>query len=235
MGRTVRGMDSVYELRQYTLHPGQRDTLIDIFEREFVETQEAVGMRLPGMFRDLSDPDRFVWLRSFTDMPARAAGLQAFYTGPVWKAHARAANETMIDSDNVLLLRPTGPGAGFALDGVARPPVGAALASAPTVVAVICYLSSPVDSEQLDHFDQKVFPDKPIARLCTLYEENNFPGLPVRTGEHVIVWFSFAEPGDLLAQCSFQPPDGGPPPPLPSWVIDTEVLRLAPTARSLLR
>jgi len=87
-----------------------------------VETQEAEGMRLPGMFRDLNNPDRFVWLRGFADMPSRAAGLQAFYTGPAWKANARAANGTMIDSDNVLLLRPTGPGAGFALDGLVRPP-----------------------------------------------------------------------------------------------------------------
>ena len=33
----------IVELRQYTLHPGQRDTLIDLFDREFVESQEAPG------------------------------------------------------------------------------------------------------------------------------------------------------------------------------------------------
>ena len=234
----VRRMDSVYELRQYTLHPGQRDVLIDIFEREFVETQEAVGMRLPGMFRDLSNPDRFVWLRGFADLPARASGLAAFYGGPAWKTNSRAANGTMIDSDNVLLLRPTGPGAGFALDGVARPPVGAVLASASTVVATIHYLAAPIDDELIDLFDQKALPllekagATPLARLCTRYAENNFPALPVRTGEHVLVWFAslpsvndHAEHAQLLAQ-------------LPEWVervLNTEVLRLAPTTRSLLR
>lgn len=30
----------IVELRQYTLHPGKRDTLIELFDREFVETQE---------------------------------------------------------------------------------------------------------------------------------------------------------------------------------------------------
>src|SRR5688572_25580775 len=55
----------ITELRQYTLHPGKRDTLIDLFDREFVETQEAVGMTLIGQFRDLDKPDRFVWLRGF--------------------------------------------------------------------------------------------------------------------------------------------------------------------------
>src|SRR5687767_14085568 len=59
----------VVELRQYTLHPGQRDVLIELFEREFVETQEAEGMRIVGQFRDLDNPDRFVWLRGFPDMP----------------------------------------------------------------------------------------------------------------------------------------------------------------------
>jgi hypothetical protein len=218
-------MDTVYELRQYTLHPGQRDLLIDIFEREFVETQEAEGMRLPGMFKDLRDPDRFVWLRSFADMPARAAGLQAFYTGPAWRANRDAANGTMIDSDNVLLLRPTGMGTGFTLGGVVRPPVGAVLAAAPTVVAVICYATSPIDDDLLASFDRDLLPLLPkpsLATLCTLYEENNFPALPVRTGEHVVVWFSFEDPGSVLAQ-------------LPPWVVDTEVLLLAPTARSLLR
>ena len=77
----------VVELRQYTLHPGQRDVLIDLFDREFVETQEAVGMAVLGQFRDLDDPDRFVWLRGFDDMPRRAQALGRFYGGPVWKAH----------------------------------------------------------------------------------------------------------------------------------------------------
>jgi hypothetical protein len=102
--------DRVIELRQYTLRPRQRDVLIDLFDREFVETQGSVGMRVMGQFRDLDDPNRFVWLRGFADMASRALGLEAFYGGPVWAAHRDAANATMIDSDNVLLLRPAWPG-----------------------------------------------------------------------------------------------------------------------------
>jgi hypothetical protein len=62
----------VVELRQYTLHPGRRDVLIDLFDREFVETQEAARMAVLGQFRDLDDSDRFVWLRGFDDMRRRA-------------------------------------------------------------------------------------------------------------------------------------------------------------------
>jgi hypothetical protein len=58
----VRGQPCcpIAELRQYTLHPGKRDVLIELFDREFIESQEAVGMRIIGQFRDLDNPDRFV-------------------------------------------------------------------------------------------------------------------------------------------------------------------------------
>ncbi|MDO9356180.1 MAG: hypothetical protein Q7T55_20950, partial [Solirubrobacteraceae bacterium] len=84
--------------------------MIDLFDREFIETQEACGMTVLGQFRDLDRPDHFVWLRAFPSMPARAAALVAFYDGPVWHAHREAANATMIDSDDVLLLQPAHAG-----------------------------------------------------------------------------------------------------------------------------
>src|SRR5258708_2755078 len=55
----------IVELRQYTLHPGKRDVLIDLFDREFVESQEALGIKVIGQFRDVGNPNRFVWLRGF--------------------------------------------------------------------------------------------------------------------------------------------------------------------------
>ena len=61
----------IVELRQYTLHPGQREALITLFDREFVESQEELGMAVLGQFRDLDNPDRFVWLRGFETMPSR--------------------------------------------------------------------------------------------------------------------------------------------------------------------
>ena len=96
----------VIELRQYELHQGRRDELIDLFDGHLLEPQEACGMRILGQFRDLDRPDFFVWLRGFADMSGRTSALGAFYHGPVWAKHRAAANATMIDSDNVLLLRP---------------------------------------------------------------------------------------------------------------------------------
>ena len=110
----------IVELRRYVLHPGRRDELIDLFDREFVESQEAVGMAILGQFRDVDRPDQFVWLRGFDDMTARHAALTAFYGGPVWEAHAAAANDTMVAVDDVLLLRPAATGSGLRLPPVRR-------------------------------------------------------------------------------------------------------------------
>ncbi|MGW0362976.1 NIPSNAP family protein [Streptomyces sp. NPDC002990] len=178
-------MTLIVELRQYTLHPGARDTLIDLFEREFVTGQEAVGITVGGRFRDLDDPDRFVWLRAFPDMAARARALHAFYSGPVWQAHRDAANATMLDSDDVLLLR----GPGFAAPGSAGP-----------VVATIC---RPRDPGFADQFERQLRPALAAAGTPALavhrteHAENDFPALPVRTGEDVLLWFAAGEAGSL--------------------------------------
>ena len=94
----------IFELRRYRLLPERRERLIRLFDREFVEPQEALGIRVDGEFRDLGDPDCFVWVRSFKNMEARTDALASFYSGPVWKEHGPAANATMLNSDNVLLL-----------------------------------------------------------------------------------------------------------------------------------
>lgn len=185
----------VVELRQYTLHPGQRDVLIELFERELVESQEATGMKVIGTFRDLGDADRFVWFRGFQDMPSRAAALQAFYGGPVWKAHNQAANATMIDSDNVLLLRPARPGSGFALTDRERPPVGARDDRVEIVAATIYSFAAPAD-DFVDFFERELAPvltetgASVEATFVTESSPNTYPALPVREGEHVFVWLS---------------------------------------------
>src|SRR6476660_8067323 len=115
---------AIVELRQYQHVAGKRDDLIALFEREFIEEQERLGMVILGQFRDLDDPDRFVWLRGFPDMVRRAEALHAFYTGPAWRAYSGRANATMVSVDNVLLLRPADAYAGVPTPATPRPPIG---------------------------------------------------------------------------------------------------------------
>lgn len=185
----------IIELRQYTLHPGRRDDLIELFDCEFVETQEAVGIQVIGQFRNLDDPDQFVWLRGFNDMAARAQSLSAFYGGPVWKAHRDAANATMIDSDNVLLLRLAHSTSGFSLKNEHRPPPGNSAVHDGFVAATIYYFDKPVDSNFISYFENTIQPmlmeagAKILAYFVTEDSPNTFPALPVREGEYVFVWF----------------------------------------------
>src|SRR5262249_55011585 len=156
---------AVVELRQYTLKPQQRDVLIDLFDEHFVESQEALGMTVIGQFRDRGNADRFVWLRGFRDMESRNEHLAAFYEGPVWSAHRTEANNTMIDSDNVLLLKPARPDLAFRID---QSPVGTATGGrgSATVLAAIYQMPQAVDAELLSRPRRERKRSAPPRRRC---------------------------------------------------------------------
>jgi hypothetical protein len=232
----------VVELRQYTLHPGQLDSLIALFDREFVETQEATGMQVIAQFRDIDRPDVFTWLRGFPDMPSRAASLGAFYGGPVWAAHRDAANGTMVSSDNVRLLRPARPGSGFEL--LDRPGPGTTALAPGLVVATIYTLTAPAAQGFTEAFERVIVPElvasgaRPFALFETEASANTFPRLPVREGEHAFVWFArFAdEPAYDRWKASLEGSERWREVARP--VLDrhlrspAEIWRLTPTARS---
>ena len=230
----------VVELRQYTLHPSQRETLIELFDREFVETQEAVGTAVMGQFRDLDAPDRFVWLRGFADMDNRAKGLGAFYGGAVWQKHRDAANVTMIDSDNVLLLRPAWPGAGVAMRGRNRATGMVRMARPGLLDASIFYLREPAPPDLLRFCREVMTPclqrggADVLGWYITESTPNNFPRLPVREGENVLVGlalFGDAESFDAFVRDGAWARDVQPE--LSKWLRrQTESHRLVATARS---
>jgi hypothetical protein len=233
--------DQVFELRQYTLRGGQRDALISLFERAFIEGQNELGAHIVGTFRDLDDPDRFVWIRGFRDMTSRQAALSAFYEGPIWAAHRTAANSTMLDSDNVLLLRPSESGAGFG-----SPP--AAAADVPGVIgATIHYLGAVGAPEFTRFFEELLMPQliragaHPIARLVSETRPNSYTRLPIRERDRAFVWFarwpSIAAEESFISQFRSLSGwrDSAPETVLPALVQKPERLRLAPTMQSLLR
>lgn len=155
------------ELRRYTLHPGRHGDLAALFERHLVVGQEEVGMRIEGVFADVDAPDRFVWLRSFADAAARSAGLRGFYGGPVWGEHREAANDTMVDFSDVLLLQ--------RVSGSFAPSGGAA----PRVLVVVRWGGG----------DTAAAPPlgAPAVVLRTAEVVNDFPALPLRP-EPAAVW-----------------------------------------------
>jgi len=235
---------TVLELRQYTLHPGRRDDLIALFEREFIEPQEAVGAHVLATFRDLDHPDRFVWLRGFADMAARGDGLAAFYGGPAWQAHRETANATMIDSDDVHLLRPLGGDQELQAALQPRPPVDAAPPAGGVFTVTLCPLHQPADDALVHAFDQCIHPwwvgvgGDLLACWVTEPSPNNFPRLPVHENRPVIAWLTrFDDEAAQLRHASLLRASGC----LESaeWrahlCAEATQVRLAPTPRSALR
>lgn len=224
---------STIELRQYTLKSGRRDTLIELFEREFVDPLNAAGAYVLGTFRDVDDPDRFVWLRGFETMDERAEALTTFYGGPVWAAHRSAANDTMVDSDNVLLLR--------ARDGQWERG-GRSGNDRGFLTATIYYLGNVDPTLFATFFDSALMPQftrlgaGPSATLVTEGSANNFPRLPVRSNEPVFIWLAYWD--DEHQADAFQSRfaaisgwrDRAPEAVLPALMRKPELLRLQSTS-----
>ncbi|MEU9319110.1 NIPSNAP family protein [Streptomyces sp. NPDC048295] len=237
-------LPAVIELRQYTLRPRRRDELIELFDREFVEPQEDVGMRVLGQFRDLDDPDRFVWLRGFPDMVARHRALTDFYGGPVWAEHGPQANDTMIDSDDVLLLRPV-PARGVLTGSLSgRPPIGAPAPG--RFMSATVWSFPPGRQGGISLIRDGLLPalretgPAPLAFLTTEHAHNTFAGLPVRADENVAAVFT-SYPDESahrrhLAEVRSHPLVRGEvlPGVEREQTAAPQVLRLAPTGRSLL-
>jgi hypothetical protein len=178
-------------------------------------------------------------------MPERAQALKDFYGGPIWKAHREAANATMIDSDNVLLLRPARPASGFLLEGH-RPPPDANEVPKGLVVGTIYYLDALAGDDFVDFFERALSPvlmdtgASVLAYFVTERSANTFPALPVREGEDVLVWFSrfrdqAAYEDHTAALCKSPRWRGEISQELTRLLKRTpEVLKLSPTARSQL-
>ena len=133
-----------------------------------------------------------MWLRGFADMASRRAGLQAFYGGPVWARHGAAANATMLDSSDVLLLKPAWDGAAVTLR-VPRPDTGTTTSAAGFIDLTVFPLREPASPGLIALARDRLSPclaaggARQTAWYVTESAPNDFPRLPVREGESVLV------------------------------------------------
>jgi hypothetical protein len=174
----------IVDLRDYRLAPGARHQLVERCEARFFPEQERLGATVLGTFLDIEDPDRFVWLRAMPDLATRARVLTAFYSdGAMWREQRDEVNAWLVDSDDVLLVRPASelraPATGASVVGmyshVGRVPLSAAGAAA---------LESAV-AAAIQEAGGRL-----IVTFATDPAENNYPRHPIRTDEHGLVWFA---------------------------------------------
>jgi hypothetical protein len=229
----------IVELRQYLLRRGRRDALIELFDREFVETQEALGIRVIGQFRDVDRPNHFVWLRGFSNHSVRGEALASFYGGPVWREHGTAAAATMIDSGDVHQLRAIAePDEQLR---IRHPDERDASGNRGSILIAVTHRRSADHDRAIRELVIPVVEEAGVRTLglyTTDPAENTFPALPVRPS-NVLVWVAAGDTIDTLDEAAHQLSiarhqlaDNTTANSLDEVLLD--VLRLEPTQRSCL-
>jgi hypothetical protein len=238
----------VIELRNYLLAPGKTRDFIRYFEDHFLQSQRDRGMYPLGQFELVGEPDRFVWIRAFQDMPARLGGLTGFYGGPFWLARRDTANAMIREHHDVHLLRPLGPAValtgGASPDDVAAAPPGFVPAETGLVVADFYRVPPAALEGAVELFEREARPalldrgHHVLGHFVAELAPNDYPRLPV-----------IQDPGLLVVMTAYRDAehchtarsdwDGRAPAGLEGWrsgmTADVVSLRLRPTARSLIR
>jgi hypothetical protein len=194
----------VIEFRRYTIKAGEREHFIQYFEAFFPEAIEQLGALVLGQFAEREDASHFLWLRGFHSTYDRPVVNSAFYFGPLWREHRTTLNDLMVDSDNVLLLRPLHADRGPLVLPVVDPVSEAAGATGIVVTQIF-----PIKKQTDEHYVSKV--DEILASyrapgvreagiLITLEAPNNFPQLPVRTDGPYLIWIGVVKDDATLTK-----------------------------------
>lgn len=191
----------VVEFRRYIIRETQRPRFGAYFDSYFPEAFEQLGAIAFGQFLERGN-QHFTWLRGFRDMDARATVNSAFYYGPVWRQHKAVMNGLMLDSDDVLLLRPLD-----AQHGVTVLPTVDPLAESDGAQGIAVAMLFPLEGDTADTFARQARAAFDVWRTCgvreagllaTLHAANNFPQLPIRTDGSWLVWLGIARDDAML-------------------------------------
>jgi len=174
---------NVLELRNYLLKPNMANTFSHYFDTNFVAPMNKLRSYTLGQFKIKGMKDRFVWLRGFTDMKTRVKFLNDFYVNsPTWKEYGKGANEMMINSDNVYLLRPL------------KKEINSGLLKTDKAFTVVdFYICNNSLEKVINLFDTAYIPFLKTLNLedITLWvsemAENDFPRLPVFQDKNLLV------------------------------------------------
>jgi hypothetical protein len=175
----------IIDLRHYTLKANTRDQFIERCETLLFPEQKRLGANILGVFRDANNPNGIVWLRAMPDMAERNRILTAFYkNGEMWKANRKEVNSWIVDSDNVLLVKPLSDLMTSSMDNS-------------VVVMYTCLKQEPfIVDEKLDDVSRAIsgIGGLLLVKLVTDPSKNNYPLHPIRTGEFGFVLFASIDP-----------------------------------------
>ncbi|MHB8577717.1 MAG: NIPSNAP family protein, partial [Dehalococcoidia bacterium] len=104
-GRVERKQTMFYELRQYTVKPGQQERWVKCMEEEIIPFQVSKGMVIAGSFKGEADESVYVWMRRFTDEAERERLYEAVYQSDYWKNEIAPRIPEMLDREAMKVTR----------------------------------------------------------------------------------------------------------------------------------
>jgi hypothetical protein len=192
----------VIEFRRYTVKEGERERFAEYFESYFPEAFQQMGAMAFGQFFERKNPVGFTWMRGFKNTDARAVINAGFYYGPLWREHAFTMNSLMVDSDNVLLLRPLNPERGVTVLPSVDPVTERKGAQGVVVAQIFAVKANSVEAfaqeAEAAFAGYRAAGAREAGVLVTLDAPNNFPQLPVRTDGPYLVWLGIVKDNQAL-------------------------------------
>jgi len=231
----------VIEFRRYTIKEGEREHFAEYFESYFPEAFQQMGAIVFGQFFERKNPVGFTWLRGFKNTDARAIINANFYYGPLWREHSSTMNNLMVDSDNVLLLRPLSPEQGIPVLPAIDPLKERKGAQGIVVAQIFAVKQNSVDvfARQAEETfaSYRAAGAREAGVLVTLDVPNNFPQLPVRTDGPYLVWLGIVKDNKILETQFASVAERSTQPLLATGLLRSapELVILDPTHRSRLR
>jgi hypothetical protein len=192
----------VLEFRRYTIKEGEREHFAQYFDTYFPEALQQLGTIVAGDFFERKNSSGFTWIRGFHTLEDRAVVNAQFYAGSVWKEHKKTMNDLIVDSDNVMLLRPLSPERGIPILPAVDP-----IVEANGVQGIVVAQIFAVKADSVEAFAKAAEPTFASYRaagvreagvLVTLDVPNNYPQLPIRTDGPFLVWLGVLKDKQML-------------------------------------
>jgi hypothetical protein len=94
----------IIEMRTYKTKAGMRSRFIETFRTKSIPAQAEIGMKIPGPFLSVEDPDTFFFMRGFPDLASREPMKAKFYEGELSERELENLLMPMLDKYDVVLV-----------------------------------------------------------------------------------------------------------------------------------
>ncbi len=95
----------LFELRRYTIEPGQRERFVQLMEETIIPFQTSKGMVILGSFVAEEDDQTYVWIRRFRSEEEREQLYDAVYNSDYWRDEVAPQVGSMMNRESIQVTR----------------------------------------------------------------------------------------------------------------------------------